>query len=362
MKNVTLNLGPKTYSIAIGHKIIEGLGSALKKLDIGRTAVIVSNSTIYHLYGRRLWNILNKKGIKAIFKLVPDSELSKSQKVCFELINKIASCDVKKRIFIIAFGGGVIGDLAGFAASIYKRGIPYVQIPTTLLAQVDSAIGGKTGIDLAVGKNLIGSFYQPKIVLSDISFLKSLSLRQIRNGLAEAVKYGIIKDAKLFAFLEKNYKDALKLDVETLEKIVYASSRIKAKIVSQDETDKTGRRAILNFGHTIGHAIEAAASFKRYSHGEAVAIGMLCACDISRKLGLLNNADAGRIENLLIKIGLPANFSKLRIKKILQAQSHDKKFIHGSNRFVLAKRIGAVLLRENIPAEVIRITLKNRLK
>lgn len=361
MKKITVNLGPRSYEILVGYKIIEQVGSVLEKLDIGQDAVIISNPTITHLHGGHLQSILGRKGFSTRFCLVPDSEKSKSSKVCFDLINKIAAYDIKKRIFIIAFGGGVIGDLAGFIASIYKRGVPYIQIPTTFLAQVDSAIGGKTGIDLAIGKNLIGSFYQPRLVLSDLSFLRSLSLRQIRNGLAEVIKYGIIKDPKLFELVEKNYKNILQLNIELLKKIVYACSQIKAKIVEQDETDRTGSRAVLNLGHTIGHAIEAASSFtKDYSHGEAVAIGIVCACDISCKLKLMKPAEAKRVENLLSKTGLPTKCTNLRIEDIMYAQSHDKKFIHGKNRFVLPKRIGSVQVKEDIPVKLIDAVLKKR--
>jgi 3-dehydroquinate synthase len=363
MKKITVGLGNRSYEILVGYKIAEQLGSILEKLNIGQDAVIITNPTIYHLYGGHLQSILSRSGFSTRFKLVPDSEKSKSERVCFDLINKIAAYDVRKRIFIVAFGGGVIGDLAGFIASVYKRGVGYIQIPTTFLAQVDSAIGGKTGIDLTVGKNLIGSFYQPRLVLSDLSFLRTLSLKQIRNGLAEAIKYGVIKDSALFEYIEKNYKAIIQLNIESIKKIVYISSQIKAKIVEQDETEKTGRRAILNFGHTIGHAIEAAAGFtKDYSHGEAVAIGMVCAANISQNLGLLAARDAKRVENILTKVGLPTFCAGLRLADILHAQLHDKKFIHGKNRFVLPKKIGSVTIKEDIPIKVIENVLKRRVR
>lgn len=363
MKKITVKLQERSYQILIGYKIIDRLAGLLEKLDVGQDAVIISNPTIHHLHGGHLGSILSRHGFSTRFRLVPDSERSKSQKVCFDVVNEIAAYDVKKRIFIIAFGGGVIGDLAGFIASVYKRGIPYIQIPTTFLAQVDSAIGGKTGIDLSIGKNLIGSFYQPRLVLSDLSLLRSLSLKQIRNGLAEVIKYGIIEDAELFEYVENNYRDILKLNIEALKKIVYACSRIKAGIVQKDETDKTGKRAVLNLGHTIGHAIEAAGSFtKEYSHGEAVAIGIASACDISNKLGLLSLRDARRIENLLSKVGLPTFCTNLRMDDIMYAQSHDKKFIHGKNRFVLPRRIGSVVLKEGVPVKLIEGVLKKRVK
>jgi len=363
MKKITVSLGARSYDILVGHKIINQLGDVLEKLEIGQDAVVISNPTIHHLHGACLHSILSRKGFSVTFKLVPDSERSKSQKVCFDVINKIAAYDVKKRIFIIAFGGGVIGDLAGFVASVYKRGIPYIQIPTTFLAQVDSAIGGKTGIDLHMGKNLIGSIYQPRLVLSDSSFLMSLSLRQIRNGLAEVIKYGVIKDPKLFEYVEKNYKDILKLKIEPLENIVYACSQIKARVVETDETDTSGKRAMLNFGHTIGHAIEAAVCYtKEYSHGEAVSIGMVCASEIAFKLGILKRSDKKRLEDILSNVGLPVSCSGLRVEDIMHAQSHDKKFIHGKNRFILPKKIGSVIIKEDIPVKLIESILKSRIK
>ena len=362
MEKITIKLGPRSYQIIVGYKIMDGLPGLLEKLNIGQDAVIISNPTIHHLHGGHLQSILSRRGFSTRFYLAADSERSKSEKVCFDLVNKIAAYDVKKRIFIVAFGGGVIGDLAGFIASVYKRGIPYIQVPTTFLAQVDSAIGGKTGIDLTVGKNLIGSFYQPRLVVSDLSFLRTLSLKQIRNGLAEVIKYGIIKDAELFGYVEKNHRNILNLNIESLRHIVCACSRIKANIIERDETDSTGRRAVLNLGHTIGHAIEAAACFKEYSHGEAVAIGMVCACGISVKLGLMDASSAKRVENLLSKVGLPTSCINLSMSDILHAQSHDKKFIHGKNRFVLPKKIGNATIKEGIPAKLIEDVLEKRIR
>lgn len=362
-KNITVDLGQRSYDIVIGYKTIDFLGGILEKLNLGPDAVIITNHTIHHLHGGRISSVLSRYGYSTRFKLVPDSEKSKSHKVCFDLIEKIAAYDVRKNIFIIALGGGVVGDLAGFIASVYKRGVPYIQIPTTFLAQVDSSIGGKTGIDLSSGKNLIGSFYQPRLVLSDISFLRTLSLKQIRNGLAEVIKYGVIKDLALFDYVEKNYKDILKLNISCMEKVISACSRIKANIVEQDELDKTEKRAMLNLGHTIGHAIEAAAGFTRdYSHGEAVAIGMLCAAEISYKLKLLSATDLKRIESILKKVGLPVHCSGLRLSDIMEAQSHDKKFIRGKNRFVLPIKIGKVTIREDIPVKLVEDVVRRRIR
>jgi 3-dehydroquinate synthase len=277
------------------------------------------------------------------------------------IIKDIARYDKKKQIFVIAFGGGVIGDLAGFVASIYKRGIPYIQIPTTLLAQVDSSIGGKTAVDLTEGKNLVGAFYQPRLVFIDIKVLKTLGLRQVRAGLAEIIKYGIIKDRKLFLYLERNYKNILALKPKNLEFIVSRCVDIKSKVIQRDEREEKGLRTILNFGHTIGHALEIAGDFKKYNHGEAVALGMLVAADMSKKLKLITNEISQRIEKLIAAMGLPIKIEKIPIGDIIKAHYRDKKFIGPKNRFVLIKNIGQTLILENIPLEIIRESLARRI-
>jgi 3-dehydroquinate synthase len=255
----------------------------------------------------------------------------------------------------------VIGDLAGFVASTYRRGIPYVQVPTTLLAQVDSSIGGKTGVDLPEGKNLVGTFYQPRLVVSDVAALSSLPARQMRSGLAEVIKYGVLSGGGLFAFLEKHLQDVLRHDRASLEAVVGACARIKAGIVSRDEQEEKSLRTHLNFGHTIGHAIESAAGYRRYTHGEAVALGMLCACDISRALGL-TGADAGlKVEGLIRQSGLPFVIEGLNASQIIAAHYHDKKFSGAENRFVLVRDIGRTAIVKNVPLPVIAAAVKNRL-
>jgi 3-dehydroquinate synthase len=257
-------------------------------------------------------------------------------------------------------GGGVIGDLTGFAASIYKRGIPYIHIPTTLLAQVDSAIGGKTAIDLPVAKNLVGSFYQPKIVISDTSLLSSLSPRQIRNGLAECIKYAVIGDKKLFGYIENNYKKALAHDAKVLAHIILSCARIKSRIVGEDELDKKGKRIVLNLGHTIGHAIESASGYaERYDHGESIAIGMVCATCISSRMGLIKEDDGQRIIALIKKCGLPVKLKGLKISRIYGSLLHDKKFIHGTNRFVVPIGIGKVRIIHGIGKAIIIKSIKD---
>jgi len=361
MKIIKLDLKKRSYNIVVGNNIINLLGENLRKLKLGSCAYVITNAAIKNKYGRVLNTLLKRSGFQVKFRLVRDSEKTKSLESAYAVIKDITLFDKKKQIFIVAFGGGVIGDLAGFIASIYKRGIPYIQVPTTLLAQVDSAIGGKTALDLSQGKNLVGTFYQPKLVFSDVAILRTLALRQLKAGLAEIIKYGIIKDPQLFNYLEKNYKGVLTLKSGVLEFIVSRCSDIKAKVIQQDEREEKGIRTILNFGHTIGHAIEAAGNFKRYNHGEAIALGMLVASDISNLSGLLDIKTARRIENLIEKVGLPTKIKRITVFDIISAHYHDKKFIAGKNRFVLIKDIGKTVISQNIPLQIIKAALGLRI-
>lgn len=361
MHCIKLNLKKRSYNIVVGNNIIKLLGKYLAKLNSGPDAYIITNASIKNKYGQFLNNALKQSGFNVRFKVVADTEKSKSIETASRVIKDIACFDKKKRIFIIAFGGGVIGDLSGFIASIYKRGTAYVQVPTTLLAQVDSSIGGKTAVDLIEGKNLLGTFYQPRLVFSDVGILKTLDLRQVRSGLAEVIKYAIIKEADLFSYLEKNYKDIIALKPGALEFIVRRSSYIKAKIVEQDEKEVRGLRTMLNFGHTIGHAVEAAAGYKRYSHGEAIALGMLVAGDISMKLGLINRKITKKIENLIKAVGLPTKIEGITLEDIINAHYHDKKFSGSRNRFVLIAGLGKVKIVENIPLKIIQEAIRKRL-
>ena len=360
MKKIRVRLGERSYDILIGHGLIGNCGRILKKLKIGSDAVVITNPRVAAIYKRAIEKTLKRNSFTVHFELIADSEKAKSLSTANTILNRLSRYDINKRIFIIALGGGVVGDLAGFVASIYKRGVPYVQIPTTLLAQVDSSIGGKVAVDLDVAKNLVGSFYQPKAVISDVSAIQTLSSRQIRNGLAEIIKYGVIKDASLFRYLESNYKRIMKLEKNALEYIVSKSGKIKADIVAKDELDRKRVRAVLNYGHTIGHAIEAAAGYSgRYSHGEAIAIGMLVACRIASDLGLIKESEADRVEGLVKKVGLGVSIKGLAIAKIYEAHLHDKKFANGKNRFILASRIGSSRVVDGVADSVIRNALKS---
>ncbi len=358
LKTIPLKLKEHSYSIVIGHNILRSLGQHLKKLSLGKDAVIITHPFLRRTYGPAIERSLKQNGYTVKFIEVPAGEKSKSAKVAFDVIEKIAHYDVYKSIFVVALGGGVVGDLAGYVASCYKRGVPYIQVPTTLLAQIDSAIGGKVAVDLPVGKNLVGAIYQPKIVFSDVSVLKTLDKRQIRNGLAEAVKYGIIDDAKLFKFIADNLKDIFQLKDAVMTHLIASCSRIKAKVVMLDEKETKGIRTILNYGHTVGHAIEAAGKFERYHHGEAIGLGMRIAGDISYQLKLVSGAEVEKMNELISAVGLPERIQKLKLNDILSMMKHDKKFIEGKNRFVLVTKTGHVVVKKDIPMDVIISAVK----
>jgi len=355
---ITVSHKEGTYNISIGQRVLENIGPVLKALKIGKNAVVITNPVIEEHHGKALAKGLRRGRLSFSFISVPAGERSKSARMAVKLIEGIAADDAGKETFVIAFGGGVIGDLAGYVAAAYKRGIPYVQVPTTFLAQIDSAIGGKVGVDLPVGKNLLGAFYQPCLVFSDVEVLSTLSKRQIRNGLAEAVKYGVICDRTLFVYLEKNAGRLLALDSKTLQEVVQACSRIKARVVMSDEKETKGIRTILNFGHTAGHAIEAANRFKNYHHGEAVALGMRVAAEISRRMRLLSSADAQRINQLLSACGLPEKIRHVTTRQILKHMQHDKKFKGKKNRFVLATGLGSVKVVEGVNWKTVRAALE----
>ncbi|MFH0754899.1 MAG: 3-dehydroquinate synthase [Candidatus Omnitrophota bacterium] len=355
MKNIRVALKDNGYSIVSGSGILEKLPGAVKKLDGCMDAVIITNPLVRKLYGARLVSAFLKAGFTVKVLEVADSECSKSMGVAARLLGLLARYAADKKPFIVALGGGVVGDLAGFVAAIYKRGIPFVQVPTTLLAQIDSAIGGKVAVDLPEGKNLAGAFYQPRLVWSDVSLLSSLSDRQVRNGLAEAVKYGVIADAALFSFLEKNVRGLLEREAKLLARVVADCAAIKAEIVEVDEKETKGVRTILNFGHTIGHAVETACGYGKYHHGEAVALGMRGVCRMSVAGQLLSSRDALRVEMLLSQIGLPQTVKGGRrmVPGIMKAMRFDKKFSGQKSRFILAKGIGHVVIVDDVPANFV---------
>ncbi len=358
MHKIKVNLKEHSYDIIIGNNILASIANYIIKLNIGIDAYIITNSLIKKKYAHLLALSLKKHGINLRIKLIADTEKSKSLSAAEDIFKDITIYGKGKKIFIIALGGGVVGDLAGFIASVYKRGIPYIQVPTTLLAQVDSSIGGKTAVDLPEAKNIIGSFYQPRLVFIDTALLNTLPLAQLRNGMSEVIKYAVIKDRSLFSYLTKNYPKIFSLNSAALNFIVCRCAKIKAEIVAQDEKETKGLRTILNFGHTIGHAIEAAGGYVKYGHGEAVALGMIVSADISRRLDMFKDNQYVKFCSLLKKVGLATKVRDIPFNDIMKLYLNDKKFIGSKNRFVLLKEIGKALVLCDIPPGTISSSLK----
>jgi len=358
LATVRVDLQSEKYDIVVGSGVIKKLPDLLRPLIEPTRAMIISNTTVSNLHGDYLRHALAPLQCDILIENIPDGEQYKNMPTVEKLLGSMVQARLDRKSLILAFGGGVVGDVAGFAASIYMRGLPYVHIPTTLLAQVDSSIGGKVGIDHKMGKNLIGSFYQPILVCADTDVLKTLPENQHRNGLAEIIKYGVIADEGLFTLLERNVSSLRQLDNAVLADIIKRCCQIKARIIQQDVRETTGLRAILNYGHTIGHAIEAATEFTRYSHGEAVAIGMTAAAKIG---GLLNLAPQGleeRQEQLISSAGLPTTVENVKVDRLLEAMLLDKKAAGGKITFVLPIKIGRGAVKENIPPEIVHQALR----
>jgi 3-dehydroquinate synthase len=360
MKKVKVDLAERSYNVLVGSGSLKKLPRLVESMKFTGPVVVITDKNVATKLKKTIDPVLSRLSNTVHKIIVAPGERSKSLKVYRDTTHKVSKKTKTHCPMIIALGGGVVGDLAGFVAATYRRGVPYLQIPTTLLAQVDSSVGGKVGIDLPEAKNLIGAFCQPKAVLIDPDFLSILPLRQIRNGLAEIIKCAIIKGPSLFRFLEDNMKSVLSLKKKALEKAIHECVTIKARIVEKDECDCKGVRIALNFGHTLGHAIEAASGYsKAYNHGESIAIGILLAGEISMRLDMLREKDFIRIKNLIKKAGLPILIRRVPIKEILNSYGYDKKFTTGSNRFVLPKRIGSVVVVEGIPELLIKTVLKS---
>jgi len=356
MKTISVKLKANPYNIYIAKNLTKKIPAYIKKTNLGNFAIIITSSKIYSLYKGLINNIFPKSNCKII--KVADGEIAKSQKWLLKVINEIIKSDgLNKRLFIACIGGGVVGDLGGFVASIYKRGIPYIQVPTTLLSQIDSSIGGKTAINIGIAKNVVGSFYQPKAVFIDPNFLETLPKRELRQGLAEAIKYGIIANKDFFCFLKRNKEKIMDLNSNSILKLISTCARIKADIVSKDELERKGLRTILNFGHTLAHAIEGSSAYKKITHGEAVAIGMVYAARLSRYLKKCRQTDLSQIENIINLYSLP-KMTNIAYSAIYKSLSYDKKFISGKIRMVILQKIGKVAVAEGISSKDIKKTLK----
>lgn len=343
MNTVKVNLGERSYQIYIEKEILNDVGRFLMNFELSRKIAVISNPIVWKFYGAKLTKGLKSSGFLPVKIIIPDGERYKNLRTVEKIYTEMLKAGIDRKGCVIALGGGVIGDIAGFVSATYMRGIKFVQVPTTLLAQVDASIGGKTGVDHKLGKNLIGAFHQPIFVLSDISTLKTLPEREYRTGLAEVIKYGIIRDAGLFEFMEKERERVFARDKSALTYIVTRSSEIKAEVVEKDEREETGLRSILNFGHTIGHAIEAATGYRKYLHGEAVAMGMLLEGELSDRIQ--NAYVCSRIKRVIDKYFDYLNLTKLNYKNISNHIIYDKKKTGDFIKAVLIKNIGNVEVR-----------------
>jgi 3-dehydroquinate synthase len=356
MKTLHVQLGERSYPIYIGSELL-GQADLLTQHIKSKQVVIVTNDTIAPLYLDSLLKNLAEYTVETV--VLPDGEQFKTLECVSKVFDKLLSSKFSRNSTLIALGGGVIGDMGGFAAACYQRGIAFVQIPTTLLAQVDSSVGGKTGVNHPLGKNMIGAFYQPQAVIADADVLNTLDDRQLSAGLAEVIKYGLIRDPEFFEWLEHNIEPLLARDKRALAFAIERSCINKAEVVAQDETE-TGVRATLNLGHTFGHAIETGMGYGEYLHGEAVAIGTCQAADLSRRKGWLNDEDVDRIIAVFKKARLPVTPpAQLDSERFMELMAVDKKNVDGQIRLILLYQIGEATLPINVPRELLELTLKS---
>lgn len=349
MRTVTVSLGSRSYPILVGGDLLPSLGRRCKALGFANACAVIADAHVAPRFAPAALASLQAAGFSPTLVTVPAGEQAKRLKVVEACFDQLAAQRLERKSFVVALGGGVTGDLAGFVAASYLRGIAFVQVPTTLLAQVDSSVGGKVGVNLAAGKNLVGAFHQPRLVLCDLDTLATLPDREFRAGLAEVIKYGILSDPALFRRLERDLDRILHRDPAVLAPIVARCCQIKAEVVAEDETE-SGRRATLNFGHTIGHAIEAITAYGRYLHGEAISIGQVAAAILSSRLLQLPDSDVARIRTLFERAGLPTTIrlSSTQRTRLLGAMRLDKKVAGGAVTFVLARRIGEVVWGQRV--------------
>jgi 3-dehydroquinate synthase len=352
MKELTVGLGERSYPILIQKGLLDRIGGELQKNSFAKRYGIIADDKVAALFGERLLVSLQKSEINAELITFPRGEESKNLSTIAALTSTLARHGFDRKDGLLALGGGVTGDITGFLASCYMRGIPFAQVPTTLLAQVDSSVGGKTGVDIPEGKNLVGTFYQPKAVFVDSQVLRDLPRSELLNGLAEVIKYGVIYDRDFFKFLEMSRKNILDLDLQVLEDVIARCCKIKAAVVESDEKESDFRR-ILNFGHTIGHAVEAVSGYS-LAHGSAVAMGMVAVAELAVLKGILDNKEKERLKKLLLEFGLPVaipqEYDRKRIQELLLS---DKKTIGGRIFFVLPTIIGKVMITDEVETDLI---------
>ena len=358
MKRLNIDLADRSYEILIGQGLLEKVGEWVLEIARPSRLVIITHPSIHELFGEKLSKGFSKANLPLHVIEVPEGEKSKSLEQAQKIYDKLLEWKCDRQTVLVALGGGVIGDLTGFIAATYMRGVPFVQVPTTLLAQVDSSVGGKTAVNHPLGKNMIGVFYQPKLVVVDLETLKSLPEKEYKAGLAEVIKYGVIEDARLFEFLERQYKNILSHDVKALEHIIATSCAIKARVVEKDELESR-YRMVLNYGHTIGHAIEALTGYSTYTHGEAVAIGMVYAARLSEVMDRCSEDVTRRITGLIENFGLPTKLPSLAARDMIQSMYLDKKTTHKKIRFILVKDIGSIEIVDQVAETHIQTALEN---
>ncbi|MEO5356683.1 MAG: 3-dehydroquinate synthase [Nitrospirae bacterium YQR-1] len=360
MESLCLDLGPRSYEIIIGSGVIDNVGRLASQLRLGRKIFVISNPTVFSIYGAGVINSLDEAGFDTGCVLIPDGEEYKDISWVSYILSELLRGGLDRKSALVALGGGVVGDMTGFAASVYMRGIDYISLPTTLLSQVDSSVGGKTGVNHPIGKNMIGTFYQPRLVVIDTDTLQSLPIRETISGIGEVIKYGVIKDRDFFYYLVNHREQILAKEYTAISHIISRSCRIKAEVVSLDERE-TGLREILNFGHTIGHAIESVTGYRTYLHGEAVAIGMNMESKLSVKLGIFDEKQSYDIMDLIESYGLPVSIdsNKISVKALLDAMNYDKKAESGKLKFVLPEKIGTVKVLKGINSEDIEAVLRS---
>ena len=356
MQTLKVGLAERSYPIHIGSGLLSRVDLILHFIPHKRVA-IVSNTTVAPLYMEQLSKLLESNGVKVVSIILPDGEQYKNIETLTLIYDALLTHRCERNTPLIALGGGVIGDMSGYAAATYLRGVPFIQIPTTLLSQVDSSVGGKTGINHPLGKNMIGAFYQPQLVLADITTLNTLPDQELRAGLAEVIKYGLIRDLPFLEWLEANMEKLLARDVGALQYAIARSCENKAEVVGNDERE-SGERALLNLGHTFGHAIENGMGYGVWLHGEAVAAGTIMAADLSQRMGWISEQDVSRIRQLFERAGLPVVAPHLGADQYLQLMGLDKKVIDGQIRFVLLKALGHAVISSAVPVELLRATLE----
>lgn len=355
---VHVNLSERSYDIEIGSGNLVDTGSFVRSLTKLTHAVVITDSNVEELHGTKCAESLAETGADVDLVVVEAGEASKSVGMANQLWQQILAHGADRKSVIVAAGGGVVGDLAGFIAATFARGVSFVQVPTSLLAQVDSSVGGKVGVNLPGAKNMVGAFWQPLGVLIDTDVLNTLPVREYRSGLAEVVKYGVILDADFFDYLEQHVDGLNERQADVMRHIIARSCQLKAEVVENDERETTGLRAVLNYGHTFGHAIEAEAGYGQYLHGEAVSIGMLCASRLAERLGRVDSELTRRQHELLSALGLPVDMPDLDRDVLVDAMQRDKKVAHGRLRFVLPSRMGHVELVADVPEEDVRAALR----